>query len=74
MVICECLGLTDRAAKEKLERGACLLRDLVPEAALKKSCGACFDVLKEMIRQHQKSSAEFASAHGPTEGFSSLTI
>lgn len=52
MMICECLGLTDRAVREKLEGGACRLSDLVPTAALRESCGACVEVLQKMIRAH----------------------
>lgn len=51
MVVCECLGLTDRAVREKLERGACRLSDFVPKAALRESCGSCFEALKKMIRE-----------------------
>lgn len=50
MVICECLGLTDRAVREKLDAGASRLSDLVPQAALRDSCGACVEVLKKIIR------------------------
>jgi bacterioferritin-associated ferredoxin len=53
MIVCECLALTDRQVRQKLEGGACRLSDLVPKAALEGSCGTCFQALKKMIREHK---------------------
>lgn len=53
MIVCECLSLTDRQVREKLEEGACCLSDLVPKTALEGSCGACFQNIKKMIREYR---------------------
>jgi bacterioferritin-associated ferredoxin len=70
MIVCECLALTDGQVRKKLAAGACRLSDLVPKSALEGSCGACFQQLKEMIRDHRDSetgcvSSESSQAQSP---------
>jgi bacterioferritin-associated ferredoxin len=70
MVICECLGLTDRAVREKLKAGACRLSDFVPKAALRSSCGACFEVLKKLIHERDlEARASSAALPAPPQDF-----
>ena len=73
MVVCECLALTDRQVRQKLEGGACRLSDLVPKAALEVSCGSCFHALKKMIREHQEKSLD-AQPSSPQPSFPSLSV
>lgn len=74
MMICECLGLTDRGVRKKIEQGACSLNDLVPKSALEGSCGACFNHLQKMISEYREASEAEASSSKPSDTFSSLSV
>jgi bacterioferritin-associated ferredoxin len=72
MIVCECLALTEGQVLKKLEGGACRLSDLVPKSALEGSCGACFQQLKKMIREH-RDSEKACSSLSPSETLPVMT-
>ena len=50
MIVCHCRGLSDRAIKEVIRRGAHSPREVALACHAGRSCGGCIPAVRELIK------------------------
>ncbi len=65
MIVCHCLGMTDRELREAARQGARTARDLGHRVSAGTFCGGCRPAIEEILREAARNLAAAPSPAAP---------
>ena len=65
MIVCHCLGISDRAIRRAIHQGACSRGQVARACLAGRKCGGCAPVIDEILEsEHRGDSSSTLSSHG----------
>lgn len=62
MLVCNCIGVTEKQVKAAINDGCSSLRDLRNELGVASSCGCCAQEARDLLKTHRNSNQLDASS------------
>ena len=63
MIVCHCRGVTDRAIRDLLQKGACSTSEVAEGCAAGRFCGGCRPTIERLVSTERQKSKRSPAEH-----------